>query len=263
MQPRNRLVQITDLHLCEQPGDLLEAGINTDDRLAQGLGLVQRLRPDWIVATGDLAQDPVEQTYQRLRRAFAPLTAPVYALPGNHDEPALLGRLLGTADGRPHKRVTRGNWQLLLLDSTSNSHPHRGHLDGKELRWLDRTLASTADYHSLICLHHHPLPVGSAWMDRIALGNSDEFLGCLDRHRQVRGVVFGHVHQAFESERNGVRYFGTPSTALQFVPGCDRLAIDDLPPAVRYFDLHADGLIQSAVEYTADPDAHFGEERCA
>jgi 3',5'-cyclic-AMP phosphodiesterase len=252
MSISNRLVQITDLHLCESPGDLLEAGINTDHRLAQGLELVQRLRPDWIVATGDLAQDPREGTYLRLRSAFAQLEAPVYPLPGNHDEPEMMGRMLGDDGGRLTKRVVNGNWQLLLLDSTSRDHPLKGNMAYGELEWLDQTLAGTASYHSLICLHHHPLPVGSSWMDRIALDNSDEFLDCLDRHSQVRGVAFGHVHQEFQAERNGVRFFGTPSTAIQFVPGSAHLAIDNLPPAVRYFDLHADGLIQSAVEYVTE-----------
>jgi Icc protein len=243
-----RLVQITDLHFGEQPGDLLGAGINTDVTFARVARRIHQLQPDWIVATGDLAQDPEPEAYRRLAGVFAGLPAPVHALPGNHDAPGLLLRHLGPEQGG-QRRVVRGNWQLLLLDSTHQTHSHKGRLGPAELGWLQRTLENTAEYHTLICLHHHPLAVGSAWMDRIGLQDASQLFDCMMGHSRIQGVLFGHVHQTVELEHQGVRLFGSPSTCLQFSPRREQMAIDSLPPGLRYFDLHGDGRLNTRVEY--------------
>lgn len=260
MKESIRLIQISDLHFGEQPGDLLAAGINTDDTFAAIADRIAALQPDWIVATGDLAQDPLPGTYRRLARAFDSLPVPVHALPGNHDNAAMLGRFLGDETGLLQRRVVLGNWQLLLLDTTWHEQPHRGRLGSSELAWLDRTLEKTSAYHSLVCLHHHPISVGSPWMDAIGLEDAGHLFESLARHAHVRGVLFGHVHQPFEGEWQGFRLFGAPATSLQFRPGSGEMVIDKRPPGLRYFDLHADGLLETAVEYLDSCSCNYGYE---
>jgi Icc protein len=91
--------------------------------------------------------------------------------------------------------------------------------------------------------------MGSRWLDGIGLANADEFWRVIDAHRHVRGIAWGHVHQSFDGERNGVQLFATPSTGAQFKPHSDRYAVDTRPPAYRVFDLHADGGIHSEVRW--------------
>ena len=91
--------------------------------------------------------------------------------------------------------------------------------------------------------------MGSRWLDEIGLANADAFLA---RHRcasQVRAVVWGHVHQAFDGRRGAVRLFATPSTGAQFLPVSDGFAVDRRPPAYRHFNLQADGRIDTAVHW--------------
>ena len=38
-----------------------------------------------------------------------------------------------------------------------------------------------------------------------------------------------------------------PSTCVQFKPGSEDFAVDDAAPGYRWFDLHADGRIETAV----------------
>jgi Icc protein len=87
----------------------------------------------------------------------------------------------------------------------------------------------------------------SRWLDQVGLENADEFFAVLDRHRNVRAVLWGHVHQVHDTERNGVKLFSTPSTCAQFLPLSNSFAIDHRPPGYRWLDLNADGTITTEV----------------
>jgi Icc protein len=140
-----------------------------------------------------------------------------------------------------------GAWQFIMLDSYDPGHVG-GRLTQSELARLDRTLADSPA-HAMICLHHHPVAMGSRWLDTIGLANADEFWRIVDSHPHVRGVAWGHVHQNYDARRGNVRLFATPSTGAQFLPKSDRYAVDSQPPAYRRFDLHADGRIETAVRW--------------
>jgi 3',5'-cyclic-AMP phosphodiesterase len=86
-------------------------------------------------------------------------------------------------------------------------------------------------------------------LDGVGLSEAHEFWSVIDAHANVRAVVWGHVHQAFDGKRGAVRLFATPSTGAQFLPHSDRYAVDSQPPAYRSFELHPDGGIDSAVRW--------------
>jgi Icc protein len=90
--------------------------------------------------------------------------------------------------------------------------------------------------------------MGSRWLDTMAVDNAGEFLAVIDRHPQVRGILWGHVHQTFDRQRNGVRLMATPSTCIQFLPGSDDFALDTAAPGYRWLSLHPDGRIETGVE---------------
>ena len=77
--------------------------------------------------------------------------------------------------------------------------------------------------------------------------NASEFLTVIDKHRNVRAVVWGHVHQAYDSLRKGVRLISTPSTCAQFMPHADQFEVDVRPPAYRTFELKPDGTLLTEV----------------
>ena len=55
-------------------------------------------------------------------------------------------------------------------------------------------------------------------MDSIGLHNREALFEVLDRFSCVKALLWGHIHQAFDSERRGVRLLATPSTGVQFAP---------------------------------------------
>jgi Icc protein len=113
----------------------------------------------------------------------------------------------------------------------------------RSARGLDATLSAQAARHVLICLHHHPVAVGSAWLDALGIANRDSLFVVINRHRNVRALLWGHVHQSFDEHSGDLRLLATPSTCVQFKPHCTRFRYDSLPPACRWLTLHDDGRI--------------------
>ncbi len=240
-----QILQLTDPHLYGSSTGKLR-GVETDSSLRAVLDDAFAQVPDYsaILITGDLVQDDTSG-YLRFRSIFGNLQKPVLCIPGNHDEPEAMRRSLNAAPFQICGARSIGHWQFIMLDSYDPGHVG-GRLSETELERLDRTLASSAA-HALVCLHHHPVAMGSRWLDGIGLANTDEFWRIIDSHAHVRAVAWGHVHQIYDGRRGNVRLFATPSTGAQFLPKSDRYAVDSLPPAYRRFDLHADGRIDTEV----------------
>ena len=80
--------------------------------------------------------------------------------------------------------------------------------------------------------------------------NGADLLSAAARHPSIRGIVCGHVHQAFRARRNDCIWLATPSTCIQFLPGSDGFALDQLTPGYRWFELYPDGRIDTDIERT-------------
>jgi len=241
-----RLLQLTDTHLYADPnGKLL--GVNTLLSLRQVIGdfLSQDWTPDLVLATGDLCHDGSTRGYGYLMGEFSRLQAPVYCLAGNHDEVEQLTSCLQGGNISAPELVDVGQWRFILL----NTHvPGKagGALAKTELDRLELQLAET-DKHVLVCLHHQPVPIGSIWLDTMAVENGDAMLEIIDRHRHVRGILWGHVHQTYDQMRNQVRMMASPSTCVQFASKKVGFTLDTKHPGYRLLVLQPDGQIFSEV----------------
>ena len=230
-------------------------GVNTYDTFVAVLERAQsgkRWPPDAVLVTGDIVQDESRAGYELFRTSLEPLGLPVYSIPGNHDDPKLLNEVLGGGRFKVGGDARFDDWSLIFL-STFLTGEDAGGLGEKRLHGLGESLAAHRDRHVLVVMHHHPLPVGSVWLDGVALRDANAFLDVLDAHTHVRGVLCGHVHQASERERRGVKYLTTPSTCSQFLPGSEFFALDERPPGMRWLVLHADGHIETEVEWVEPP----------
>lgn len=240
-----RILHFTDPHLfADADGDL--RGVVTQDSLnAVLLDIQKRNWPaDFVIMTGDTVQDDSRAAYERFSKLVLPLELPVYCVPGNHDVRPIMRELLSADPFHYCASLSLGNWFVTGIDSCVEGSAG-GRIAGEELDRLASGLAQTDAEHVAICLHHPPLTVGSAWLDRVGLYNSDEFLRLASQAGNVRLILFGHVHQAFEAEHRGMRIVGTPSTCRQFLPASDDFALDDRAPAYRQVSLHAEGTVES------------------
>lgn len=243
------LVQISDTHIQADEHGLL-GGHSVDQHLQQVIAHIQQQHnhAQLLLHTGDLVHDENAVAYQRLAQLLAPLERPVCCLPGNHDE--LLDFVHEPLYCEPlnnDRHLLVGGWQLILLDSTIKGSAD-GELSASELEFLDRTLQQYSQ-PALVALHHHLLPTGSEWLDTMVLKNAQQVFEVLDCHPQVRIVSWGHIHQEFTSERNGVTLLGCPATSVQFLPGSVGFALDQRPPGYRWFDLYPNGDFATGVEW--------------
>ncbi len=240
------LVQITDSHLfAEADGRLL--GLNTRDslRLVVEQVLAEQPRIDLMLATGDLSQDGSLESYEAFAQETAAIQAPARWFAGNHDEPLVMADAAQNTDLMAPV-LDIGQWRITLLDSSvSGSVP--GYLADDQLQLLAQALSEAPERHHLVCLHHHPVSIDCAWMEPIGLRNPHALFEVLDRFPQVRAVLWGHIHQEYVGERNGVQLLASPSTCIQFAPRSVDFQLDTLAPGYRWLRLHADGTLETGV----------------
>jgi len=243
-----RLVQFTDCHLGAVPGETL-LNLNTDESFFDVLQLIEAREQDvsFLLCTGDIASAGNPACYDRFYNTIkAQFPYPLAWLPGNHDSSVNMDAF--AQDKAIYSQcVSSGPWQIILLDSAVSGQVH-GNLAEAELARLDDLLASNPELYAVVMLHHQPQPVGSRWIDQYTLRNADALFKIIDRYPQVKAVVWGHVHQAYKVERKGVLFCSAPSTCIQFKPDLDEFIVDDTMPGYRWFDLHADGSIDTGVE---------------
>jgi len=253
-------LQITDTHLfADRQKDLL--GIKTVQSFEAVIEHARKYQNcQAVLSTGDLSQDHSAQSYLDFSKHIKTLNLPCFWLPGNHDiQTVMLPSLL--SQGLAQTRVIDSeHWQIILLDSQVEGVPY-GLLSDSQFSFLSKTLKNSPSKHTLICVHHHVLPVGSAWLDQHILKNNQMLLDIIDSFSNVTAVVSGHVHQASDKLHNGVRFISTPSTCVQFKPNSDDFALDSVAPGYRYLQLKANGEIETVVEridqnaFSVDPDA--------
>lgn len=240
-----RVLQFTDLHLRGDP-EAETRGVKPQRSFEAVVAHAKahHFPADAILLTGDLADDE-HASYPRLADAMRELDAPLMVLPGNHDDPAALRAAFPQASAV----LDLGSWRIIGVDSQAAGAVH-GEINARQWEMLENAVLNASGRHLLVALHPPPLPLGSEWMDRIGLRDAEAFRQWLTLHG-VRACLFGHAHQTWDGEVNGVRYLCAPSTSSQFVAGSATYAISDEAPGYRWLELHDDGRIDTGVERVA------------
>jgi 3',5'-cyclic-AMP phosphodiesterase len=210
------IVQLSDPHIGADwaDGDPVAA-------LAAAVDCVRAMRPqpDAVLVTGDLADHGSDAEYEQVRDLLAPLRASTFSLPGNHDDRGALRRhfrLPGSGAEPIRYSVDLGPLSLVVLDTTLPGEDP-GALDGEQLAWLGSVLDASPEHPTLIAMHHPPLRTGVPAWDAIGLadGSRRSLDEVLDGHRQVRGIVAGHLHRTMVGALAGCSVLTVPSTYVQ------------------------------------------------
>ncbi len=238
-----RVLHLTDPHLfADLNGEL--RGTVTANSLQTVLDHYSA--GDWrahrALVTGDLIQDDTAEAYEHFRELLLPLQLRVHCVPGNHDIPELMQPVcdLPPFSYCAHEEI--GSWLLAGISSFVGGTAG-GAVSAEELDRLSEIVDNSSASHVMAFVHHPPVPMGSEWLDSVGLDNGREFLEHLRSLERVRVLAFGHVHQDYDEDHDGIRILATPSTCRQFRPGSKRFAVDDKPPAYRRIELRADGSV--------------------
>ena len=238
------IVQLSDLHLMKD-GAPAYGRIDTHDGLRRAVAHLQRLDAavggiDAIVVTGDLTDHGEPEAYALFRAMTAPLRAPIYALPGNHDlrEPmraAFAPDGVMPSAGPLDHAVDVGPLTLILLVDLVEGEAW-GALSAAQLDWLDAVLAARPDRPAMLFLHHPPFDCGIGFMDANRLRDSEALAAVVRRRRNVRVIGCGHIHRAATCLWAGVPAMIAPAPAHS-------VSLDLRPGAEGCFSLEPGGVV--------------------
>ena len=78
-------------------------------------------------------------------------------------------------------------------------------------------------------------------------GQPQQLLSLLDGSRQVKALIWGHIHQGFETDHQQIRLLGAPSTAANSLPATDRFTLDARGAACRWLKLCSTGEMETGL----------------
>lgn len=215
-----RIVQVTDAHLFREPDGVL-AGVPTWPTFRAVLRKIERLHGDfdYLILTGDLAQDEALETYMMLREALGDWVGRCRIIPGNHDDRDNLRKafpeLFPQQDWPLTFSISTSGWKIIGLDSHLPGET-MGRVDAGQLRWLKNELRADPGARILLFIHHPPISIKVEWLDEIGLDGASDLVDLIETSPQIRVVCAGHVHQAFKGKIGAADVYTTPSTCVQF-----------------------------------------------
>ena len=240
-----KILQVSDCHVSSDPNASYR-GQNADLNLQKLLPAMHAFSPDLVLLTGDVSEDASPASYDRVADMLETVGVPVLALPGNHDDPAVMQCRFPRGPWHGPCASTAGRWLLVLMDSTEPGRVS-GSFTQQALEQFDGQLRDSSANFVLVALHHQPVPVNSPWIDRYALENPGSFFKHIDRDSRVRCITWGHVHHDFWKQRNDVVLLGAPSTVANSLPRTGRFTLDPAGPACRWLELGVDGAVDTGL----------------
>lgn len=206
-----KIIQITDCHLLADSKETF-CDVYPDQHLKQVIDATNKQKPDLVILTGDCSEDGSVQSYQRIADYFTQITCPVYAIPGNHDNLPAFQEYILSNNIQYTKKLILHDWQIVFLDSVVAGETS-GYLNASQFVLLEQALANGKK--TIIVMHHHPLPI-SSFMDRYIVNNHQEFTEFISEQKNIKAVLFGHIHGKFQKKINHINFYGSPATSVQF-----------------------------------------------
>ncbi|HZD26354.1 MAG TPA: phosphodiesterase [Alphaproteobacteria bacterium] len=215
------IAQLTDLHVRPR-GRIAYERVDTNAMLEAAIGHLSALDPgpDVVLMTGDLTDCGLIPEYELLRELIAPLEAPVYLVPGNHDRRENLRAVFGDAGYLPaggeflHFTVEDHPVRLIGLDTVVPGKGH-GEMCAERLAWLEARLEEDPERPTVLFLHHPPFATGIPAMDTIGCRNAAAFGAVVARYPAIERVLCGHHHRPIQARWHGTLASVAPSTAHQ------------------------------------------------
>lgn len=216
------IAQITDTHL-QANGDLLKGKIDSVAALEASVSHVNELtpRPDLVLATGDMVNNPSPEDYAALRRILDGLSMPVYVIPGNHDDRTMMRNAFadkGYLPDGPFLQYTVEDYPLRLIGlDTTIPEQLGGEICHERRQWLAERLSEQPNRPTLIFMHHPPFPTGITFMDRPPFIEAEDLERVIAGHGHIERVICGHCHRQMQRSWGGTVASVAPSIVFQMV----------------------------------------------
>ncbi|MGZ2257196.1 metallophosphoesterase [Roseobacter sp. A03A-229] len=201
-----KLLHFTDIHQTS-PGDTI-GGRDPNANFAKALDHALALHADAeaLFITGDLSDWGDAADYIRLRDQLDGVPMPVHLLIGNHDDRPTFAetfpRLIND-EGFVQYAVPLSIGTALCLD-TWGPDTHAGHFCDARAAWLGQQLRALPG-PIWIFMHHNPVPIEIAPMDKIMLLDAARFAATIAPHAgKIRHIFHGHCHLPLSGSLHGI-----------------------------------------------------------
>ena len=213
-----RLLHLSDIHLVDNGGIIW----NTDTlaHFNKAMEIIKSIdNVDAIVVSGDLSDDGSLWSYTYIDQAFKSLGIPTLCCPGNHDSLLMMCNDYKSQYFRTQQRNLIGGYKFLVLNSVirndvgPNRNKSYGMLSDETLAYVEAELKE--DIETIIVLHHPPIEPGG-WLNRNILENRDCLNALVSHYKNVRLVLYGHIHCHREYHIGNAVYNAAPSVGFGF-----------------------------------------------
>ena len=213
-----RILHLSDLHTGTQEDPEIERALTT---------LVERTRPELVIASGDLTHRGRSDQHDRAARFLKSLGPPVVAIPGNHDIPYTFPeRFTRTfAEFERHWQTTEPLYtndglHVVGINSVRAWRHQSGGIGAPALRRACQQLGAAPPTAFRIAVLHHHL-IGAPWRSRKKpVARRNHVLATLvDGGAEL--ILAGHIHQAAISERREFEVVvgGEHAVTVSIAPG--------------------------------------------
>ncbi|MBI2996490.1 MAG: metallophosphoesterase [Candidatus Melainabacteria bacterium] len=242
MSFKNCVIQISDPHLFGDKNRKIN-GANSYLNLKKVFDNISKLtlKPNLLILSGDLSQDCTFESYQHLANLLNKSGIKYCIFPGNHDDVDVINKVFdyNWIKNSVDYCIELGNWFLYIIDSSVYPEDS-GSLSEKQLLNLENILKINKNKSTVIFTHHHPIKINSSWMDKMMLKEAKHFNDIVLKNKQIKAVLFGHIHQVFEKQESDLLYASSPSTAYQVRSDCNEFIVDKTIPGYRIIQLDED-----------------------
>jgi predicted MPP superfamily phosphohydrolase len=233
-------VFMTDIHLTRERE--ATAGF------LQAIETINKLSPDFVLTGGDNIMDALEVSYEAGDSAYTlfdeyikNLEMPLYSTMGNHE---VFGLYEKSGVSPKHKEYGKNmyesrlakryysfdhkNWHFVVLDGIgfTDNRNYFGHVDEKQLKWLEKDLKKAGDKPIIVSIHIPLLSIGAQIMQgpteamskKEIVTNANEVIEILERHN-TKIVLQGHLHFLEDINYNGIHYITGGAVSAQWWTG--------------------------------------------
>ena len=211
--------QISDTHFVNKNQKLFDK-FDTYKRFLDTIETCNQLikTPDFYIISGDLIHDN-EIFYKDFFELCNKLKKPIYPMMGNHDNRKAIRNYVKNElideNGYLNYTISAYPIEIICLD-TAIDESIEGTISESSMNWLESKLLTNTTKSIIIFMHHPPIEIGSVLFDHIKCNNGNEFINLISKYKNVKEVIFGHVHCFFSKTINGIEFSSCPSASIQY-----------------------------------------------